>query len=68
MTINRTPHPVLARVRSLPAVLAASLRQWLHLDPHVRDFTSQRMCPFCQLITPRFESRCLECGKAFGSA
>lgn len=24
---------------------------------------SQRMCPFCGLITPRSERRCLECGK-----
>jgi len=28
-----------------------------------RDFASQRMCPFCGLITPRRKTCCLECGK-----
>jgi hypothetical protein len=26
-------------------------------------YGSQRMCPFCGLITPRSERLCLECGK-----
>jgi len=27
------------------------------------DFQTQRMCPFCGLITPRAKRSCLECGK-----
>jgi hypothetical protein len=56
-------HPFLVRVRSLHAFLAASLRKLLGMEPHDGDFTSQRMCPSCGLITPRYETCCLECGK-----
>ena len=28
---------------------------------------SQRMCPFCKLITPRSGRFCLECGKSFAN-
>jgi len=28
---------------------------------------SQRMCPFCGLITPRAKRVCLECGKSLGA-
>jgi len=31
-----------------------------------REVRSQRMCPFCGLITPRSKRFCLECGKSFG--
>ena len=27
---------------------------------------TQRMCPFCGLITPRAKRKCLECGKVLG--
>src|SRR5579864_3040502 len=33
------------------------------LKPRDRDFASQRMCPFCGLITSRSKRFCLECGK-----
>jgi len=33
------------------------------LIPRAREFRSQRMCPFCGLITPRAKMSCLECGK-----
>ena len=59
------PHPLLARVRSLSAFVAASIGRFLNMEPHDGDFTSQRMCPFCGLVTPRHEASCLECGKAF---
>jgi hypothetical protein len=62
------PHPFLSRVRSLSAFVAASLRSFLKMEPHDGDFTSQRMCPFCGLVTPRHETCCLECGRAFKAA
>ena len=34
------------------------------LTPQVREVRSQRMCPFCGLITPRSKAFCLECGKS----
>ena|GEM_PF-1850904 len=36
------------------------------LTPHTQDVRSQRMCPFCGLITSRSKRFCLECGKSFG--
>jgi hypothetical protein len=33
-----------------------------------QNFGSQRVCPFCNLITPRSEGFCLECGRSFGNA
>ncbi len=62
------PHPLLSRVRRLSAFVAASLRSFLKMEPHDGDFTSQRMCPFCGLVTPRHETCCLECGRAFKAA
>ncbi len=32
--------------------------------PQAREVRSQRMCPFCGLITSRSKRLCLECGKA----
>ena len=62
------PHPFLARVRGLRAFLFASLRKFLKMEPRDGDFASQRMCPFCGLITPRHETCCLECGKVLTPA
>jgi hypothetical protein len=56
------------RIRSLYAFVTASLRKSFGLEPHDGDFASQRMCPFCGLITPRYETCCLECGKALKPA
>jgi hypothetical protein len=61
-------HPLLVRVRSLRAFIAASLRKMLGMEPHDGDFASQRVCPFCGLITPRNKICCLECGKALKPA
>ena len=33
------------------------------LSPPSKDYGSQRMCPFCGLITPRSKRLCMECGK-----
>jgi hypothetical protein len=62
------PQAFLGRVRSLRAFLAASLRKLLSMQPHDGDFASQRMCPFCGLITPRHGTFCLECGKSLKPA
>jgi len=56
------------RVRSLYAFVTASLRKSFGMEPRDGDFASQRMCPFCGLITPRYETCCLECGKSLKPA
>ena len=66
--MNPLLHPFLVGVRSLCAFIAAWLRKLLGMEAHDGDFASQRMCPFCGLITPRHETCCLECGKSFKPA
>jgi hypothetical protein len=34
------------------------------LTPQAGEVQTQRMCPFCGLITPRSKRLCLECGKS----
>ncbi len=38
------------------------------LRPQTQEIRSQRMCPFCGLITPRRKTCCLECGKSLTPA
>jgi len=38
------------------------------LTPRAPEGRSQRMCPFCGLITPRYKTFCLECGKSLNPA
>jgi hypothetical protein len=57
-------HPFLIRVRSLLAFIADPLRKFFAMKTPRGDFGSQRMCPFCGLITPRSKPFCLECGKS----
>jgi hypothetical protein len=66
--MNTSLHQFIVRVRNLRAFIAASLRKLLRMEPHDGDFASQRVCPFCRLITPRYETCCLECGKAIKPA
>ena len=41
------------------------LLRWMRrTKPQSAGFRSQRMCPFCGLITSRLNPRCLECGVA----
>ena len=34
------------------------------LRPQVTGYGTQRMCPFCGLITSRLKADCLECGRS----
>jgi hypothetical protein len=52
------------RTRKRLVFVAESLTKLLAaFKPRDRDFQSQRMCPYCGLITPRRKSCCLECGR-----
>jgi len=56
------------RFRKRLAVITDSfLRVTATITPKNQRVGSQRMCPFCNLITPRSGRCCLECGKAFGN-
>ena len=61
-------HRLLVGVRGSRAFVSAEMRKLLGLKRHDGDFASQRVCPFCGLITPRYESCCLECGKVLKRA
>jgi hypothetical protein len=53
------------RVRRRVAFLARFFSKLLAiLVPERPEVRVQRMCPFCGLITPRFQMVCLECGKS----
>jgi len=54
--------------RRIAAVTASVSKVFTRLPPQVRGYASQRMCPFCGLITPRSKSSCLECGKSLAPA
>src|ERR1039458_8578355 len=54
--------------RRLATITASFSRLFASLTPPVRGFASQRMCPFCGLITSRSKSSCLECGKSLAPA
>jgi len=50
----------------------ASVREFLGtllemLKPRTQEVRSQRVCPFCGLITPRAKRVCLECGKSLSA-
>jgi len=34
------------------------------LKPRVNGYGSQRMCPYCGLITSRYKAHCPECGRS----
>jgi hypothetical protein len=56
----------LARIHIVRAFIADSLRKYF--GKNSRDLGSQRMCPFCGLITSRRKTCCLECGKSLKPA
>lgn len=56
---------VLAQLRRRLASLADFVVGRLIIArPQGQEVQSQRMCPFCGLITPRAKRFCLECGKS----
>jgi hypothetical protein len=68
LTMDSIRHPLLARLRRPRAIILAWLRKVSGVTPRAGDFASQRMCPFCSLITPRYEICCLECGRVLSPA
>jgi len=63
--------PVVHAFRDRLRERLAVMTEWLGrvvamFTPVAREVRSQRMCPFCGLITPRSKPFCLECGKSFG--
>jgi predicted amidophosphoribosyltransferase len=62
MTLGQ--HQLRVRIRSLCAFVAASMRKRLGIGPRDKDFSSQRICPSCSRITPRFQTLCMECGSS----
>ena len=58
-----------SRLRRRLAYVANLFRALLRiLIPQVQQVQSQRICPFCGLITSRYKACCMECGKSFGPA
>ena len=49
--------------RRLAPVRELLLKVLAILIPQAREVRTQRMCPFCGLVTPRSKRSCLECGK-----
>jgi hypothetical protein len=56
----------LARVHTVLGLTTDFLRKLFGMND--KDFGSQRMCPFCGLITSRRKTCCLECGKTLKPA
>jgi ribosomal protein S27AE len=61
-------YALFSRVRTLLGLLPALLRKLFRMKPREEEFTPQRMCPFCGLITARHKRFCLECGKSLKPA
>jgi hypothetical protein len=61
--------PFRNRLRRRLAFITDSLRKLLAiLKSQAPEVRSQRMCPFCGLITSRYKMSCLECGKSLKPA
>jgi hypothetical protein len=50
--------------RRFAAIANFFVKLLVTFKPPAQTVGSQRMCPFCGLITPRSERFCLECGKS----
>jgi hypothetical protein len=61
--------PVFRPLRRRLALIADLFGKMLAtLTPQAREVRSQRMCRFCGLITSRYKTCCLECGKSLEPA
>jgi predicted amidophosphoribosyltransferase len=49
--------------RRLSSIAGSFGKLLTKLKPEAQEVRTQRMCPFCGLITPRAGRFCLECGK-----
>jgi hypothetical protein len=56
--------PFLNSVRRLGEFVRDLLKKLFAMGTHATDLPTQRMCPFCGLITARSKAFCLECGKS----
>ena len=65
MTISRLRDRLRKRLASIADACSRLIGP---TKPTTQRSGSQRMCPFCNLITPRSRRSCVECGKAFGNA
>lgn len=52
------------RLRNHIRAIADAFKRILTARSQSRGFATQRVCPFCGLITPRNKRLCLECGKS----
>jgi len=64
MTLRRLRNGFRRRLAAIPDSFATLFATF---KPHSQDHGSQRMCPFCGLITSRSKRFCLECGKPLGA-
>jgi hypothetical protein len=55
-------------VRGMVEAIRDSVRKRFTAETYPGKFPSQRMCPFCGLITARAKAFCLECGKSLREA
>jgi hypothetical protein len=53
-------------IRELLAAAESISNFFARLKPATQELGTQRMCPYCGLITPRAKRKCLECGKTLG--
>src|SRR6266404_288824 len=54
--------------RRLASITATVSKLFASIRPAAAGFASQRMCPFCGLITSRSKNSCLECGRSLAPA
>ena len=54
--------------RRVASITATVSKLFASITPAPPGFASQRMCPFCGLITSRSKNSCLECGKSLAPA
>jgi hypothetical protein len=65
MTIGRMCDRFLKKLAVIPDLFSRVITT---TKTPTQNFGSQRVCPFCNLITPRSGRFCLECGRSFGNA